>query len=42
MTEDQILKTCRVIEENGHNLNSNPMQSVNPYFGLTHQYEIDK
>ena len=25
MTEDQILKTCRVIGENGHNLASQPM-----------------
>jgi hypothetical protein len=38
MTEDQILKSCKIIEKNGHNLNSNPMQSVNPYFGLTRQY----
>lgn len=30
ITEDQILKVCRVIELNGHNLNSNYMRSNNP------------
>ena len=32
MTEDQILKMCRVIETNGHNLNSHYAKSINPQF----------
>jgi hypothetical protein len=33
MTQDQILRTCRTIEENGHNLSSYSSQSPSPIFG---------